>query len=98
MVTRCNECQSTNVVKAGFDYRARQKVQRYRCKDCKKLFVIEEPITAEQLEALAKYARKGIKISELCQDLAIQAKRRQDMTQKQADLLIKCIEATTANG
>lgn len=41
MVTQCNECGSENVVKAGFAWRNRKKVQRFRCKDCGKVFAPE---------------------------------------------------------
>lgn len=42
MPVKCNECESENVVKAGFVWRKRKKVQRYRCKDCGKVFAPEE--------------------------------------------------------
>ena len=96
MVARCNECRSENVIKAGFDWRDRARRQRYRCKDCGKLFVMDELATKEQLKTLAGYVRKGIKISDYCNDLGIHAERRQDMTEKQADTLIKCIETALA--
>ena len=36
---RCPECNSEKVVKAGKEWRKRERVQRYRCKECGRLFV-----------------------------------------------------------
>jgi len=38
---RCRFCNSTNVVKHGFR-KAKVRVQRYRCKDCKRKFVVDK--------------------------------------------------------
>jgi len=39
---RCKHCNSENVVKQGFDYRASEKIQRWRCKDCFKMTISDE--------------------------------------------------------
>ncbi len=39
MTIRCNECGSVEYTKAGFSWRERKKVQRYRCFVCGKVFV-----------------------------------------------------------
>ena len=36
---KCPECESEKSAKAGFSWRARKKVQRYRCLDCGRSFV-----------------------------------------------------------
>ena len=39
---KCTECNSIDVTKAGLGWRSRVKnVQRYRCKQCGKVFVIK---------------------------------------------------------
>lgn len=35
---RCPECKSENHTKAGFSWRNREKIQRYRCGDCGRVF------------------------------------------------------------
>lgn len=35
---RCIRCNSNHVVKAGFKRLAEERVQRYKCQDCKKFF------------------------------------------------------------
>ncbi len=52
MEVKCNECGSGDVIKAGHDYRQRKRVQRYRCKTCKKLFVWDDgSLVSEELDA-----------------------------------------------
>lgn len=36
---KCPECQSERITKAGFNWRKRERVQRYRCQNCGKLFI-----------------------------------------------------------
>lgn len=36
---KCDVCTSINVIKAGKGWRASTQHQRYRCKDCGKLFM-----------------------------------------------------------
>ncbi len=35
---KCPECQSEKVIKSGFRWVTRKKVQQYRCNGCGKLF------------------------------------------------------------
>jgi transposase-like protein len=38
---QCIECKSFKVVKSGYIWKKRTKIQRYRCNDCGKLFSTE---------------------------------------------------------
>jgi len=40
---KCPECGSTEYAKAGKVWIARQKVQRYRCTKCGRLFISDKP-------------------------------------------------------
>lgn len=47
-MVKCDECGSENNLKSGKEWRKRKKnIQRYRCKDCGKLFRIEENIDSQ---------------------------------------------------
>lgn len=49
---RCTECGSSNYIKAGLGWRNREKnVQRYRCKDCGKVFVLKNGKVKEKINA-----------------------------------------------
>ena len=54
MVIKCTDCNSDNVIKAGFDWKDRKRVQRYRCKNCGKVFVPKD-------EPPKEYAVIGVK-------------------------------------
>ena len=38
---KCPLCRSEKVTKHGFVWRAKEKVQRYRCQECSKTFALE---------------------------------------------------------
>lgn len=38
MKTQCDKCKSTNTTKAGFKQLSNEKVQKYKCNQCKKFF------------------------------------------------------------
>lgn len=38
---KCPECHSTNLVKCGYSIRHRERIQRYRCNQCKRIFIPE---------------------------------------------------------
>lgn len=44
---KCPECKSTSYSKAGYSVRDRQKVQRYRCNKCLRVFTPEDENKAE---------------------------------------------------
>jgi transposase-like protein len=41
-LTKCTRCGSENCIKAGFKETVNGKVQRYKCKDCKREFTNQE--------------------------------------------------------
>lgn len=44
---KCKHCQSEKMIKAGWDYRASGKVQRWICKVCSKMTIQNEVKTKE---------------------------------------------------
>lgn len=57
---KCPRCNSANIVKHGFKYNQRKKVQRYRCKDCGRRLILNKGF---------KRMRNGPKIVTLSLDL-----------------------------
>ena len=60
---RCTKCESKNYVKAGFKRVKSGKIQKYKCKDCKREFTGEERyqrLNEEQKKLIIKiYEEKG---------------------------------------
>ena len=60
---KCIRCESLRVVKAGFKKLAKEKVQKYKCQECKKYFTGAESyhrLDKEKIELISKiYEEKG---------------------------------------
>ena len=55
----CPECKSQELNKAGFSWRARARIQRYRCLSCGMVFSEAEPVKVTTKKGV-KYDRKVV--------------------------------------
>ena len=60
---KCIRCESQRVVKAGFKKLVKEKVQKYKCQECKRYFTGKESyhrLDKEKIELISKiYEEKG---------------------------------------
>ena len=60
---KCIRCESLRVVKAGFKKLAKEKVQKYKCQECKKYFTGAESyhrLDKEKIELISKYMKRKV--------------------------------------